>query len=206
VIATRASEVEAAAPFPVVDLIAATALPIHGRPHPGAKIILAGELALPPVPGQLALTSSRGIVLELGPGLHGDLPDGPAGDDRRAEIDALVAEVRGRITPDLAAPRGDPLAASTGDCTTFALAYVALATRRAIPTRVVTGLRVDRDRLVRHRWAVSWTGQTWIAVDAAFGAVPAGGDLIGLAVHGTDDAGLVAGEAALTHVHAATWE
>ena len=42
---------------------------------------------------------------------------------------------------------------------------------------------------------------SWIAVDAAFGAVPAGGDLIGLAVHDADDAGLVAGEAALTQVH-----
>jgi hypothetical protein len=57
--------------------------------------------------------------------------------------------------------------------------------------------------LIRHRWAVSWTGSAWIAVDAAFGAAPAGGDLIGLAVHGADDAGLVAGEAALTMVRSA---
>ena len=114
-----------------------------------------------------------------------------------------------RIAPDLAAgvasPR-DAEAATAGDCTTFALAYAALAHRRAIPTRVVTGLRVDGDRLVRHRWAVSWTGRAWIAVDAAFGAAPAGGDLIGLAVHDADDAGLIAGEAALTQVRAASWQ
>ena len=77
---------------------------------------------------------------------------------------------------------------------------------RAIPTRVVTGFRVDGDRLIRHRWAVSWTGRAWIAVDAAFGAVPAGGDLVGVAIHDADDAGLVAGEAALTHVRAAAWK
>jgi len=59
---------------------------------------------------------------------------------------------------------------------------------------------------VRHRWAVSWTGRAWIAVDAAFGAVPAGGNLVGLAVHDADDIGLVAGEAALTHLRAATWK
>jgi hypothetical protein len=52
---------------------------------------------------------------------------------------------------------------------------------------------------------VSWTGARWIAIDAAFGAVPAGGNLIGLAVHDADDAGLVAGEAALTQVRAASW-
>ena len=45
-----------------------------------------------------------------------------------------------------------------------------------------------------------------IAVDAAFGAVPAGGDLVGVAIHDADDVGLVAGEAALTHVRAATWK
>jgi len=52
---------------------------------------------------------------------------------------------------------------------------------------------------------VSWTGTRWIAIDAAFGAAPAGGNLIGLAVHDADDAGLVAGEAALTQVRAAAW-
>jgi hypothetical protein len=61
------------------------------------------------------------------------------------------------------------------------------------------------DRLIRHRWAVSWTGARWIAIDAAFGAAPAGGNLIGLAVHDAVDAGLVAGEAALTQVRAARW-
>jgi transglutaminase-like putative cysteine protease len=116
--------------------------------------------------------------------------------------------VRARITPDLGASATsarDATAATAGDCTTYALVYAALATERGIPTRVVTGLRIDGDRLVRHRWAISWTGRAWIAVDAAFGAAPAGGDLIGLALHDADDAGLVAGESALTQVHTAAW-
>ena len=66
-------------------------------------------------------------------------------------------------------------------------------------------MRIDSDRLVCHRWAVSWTGRAWIAVDAAFGQAPAGGDLVGLAVHEADDVGLLAGEAALIHVRGAAW-
>jgi hypothetical protein len=205
VIEMRASSVQARAPFPAVDLIGATALAISG-PHRTRRMLLEGDLALPPVPGQTAHPAASGVEVELGRQLPGDLPAGTAGPDRRAEIAALVAAVRGRITPDLGAPHAsDPLQATSGDCTTFALAYAALAQRRGIATRVVTGLRVDGARLVRHRWAVSWTGRAWIAVDAAFGAAPAGGDLVALAVHDADDAGLVSGEAALVRVRAASW-
>ncbi len=207
VIATRITAAEAARPFVPADLIAATAIAVVGAPS--HRVLLQGELAVPAVPGQRAQIVADGVVLELSAQLGGGLPPGAPGADRTREITALVRRVRGRIAPDLAA---DPAsvrtagAATAGDCTTFALAYAALAGPRAIPTLVVTGLRVDGDRLIRHRWAVSWTGRAWIAVDAAFGAVPAGGDLIGLAVHEADDLGLVAGEAALTHVRAATWK
>jgi hypothetical protein len=208
VIAIRTSAEQAAAAYPAVDLIAATAIPITGTKR-GARITLDGTLALPAVPGQRTrLSHGDGIDVELDASLAGALPAGPSYADRSAEIRTLVAAVRARITPDLAASPASARDASTataGDCTTFALAYAALATARAIPTRVVTGLRVDGDRLIRHRWAVSWTGARWIAIDAAFGAVPAGGNLIGLAVHDADDAGLVAGEAALTQVRAAAW-
>ena len=206
VIATRISAAAAAAAFTPVDLIAATAIPLTGAPS--HRLILEGELALPPVPGQAPRPAADGIELELSPRLAGDLPPGPAGADRTREIVSLVARVHRSIAPDLGASPSSAraaAAAATGDCTTFALAYAALAAGRAIPTRLVTGFRVDGDRLVRHRWAVSWTGRTWIAVDAAFGAVPAGGDLVGLAIHDADDLGLVTGEAALTRLHAAAW-
>lgn len=213
VIALRISAAQARIPFAAADLVAATAVPIGGRRHGGHHLMLDGNIVLPALPGQAATTASTGIAVDLGTQLPGGLPAPPpspydGGPDRANEIRALVAGVRARITPDLGATTSsarDADAATAGDCTTFALAYAALASRRGIPTRVVTGLRVDGDRLVRHRWAVSWTGRAWIAVDAAFGAVPAGGDLIGLAIHDADDAGLVAGEAALTQVHAANW-
>jgi hypothetical protein len=218
VIATRITAAEAERAFEPVDVIAATALPLRGRPS--QRLVLELDIALPPVPGQAMRPAEpaaaapgapgrRGpIELALSARLPGGLVPGPAGPDRTRAIAALVARVRRRIAPDLAA---DPTTARTaasavaGDCSTFALAYAALAAERAIPTEIVTGFRIDGERLVRHRWAVSWTGRSWIAVDAAFGTAPAGGDLVGIAVHGSDDAGLVTGEAALTHVRAARW-
>ena len=206
VIAIRVSAARAMEPFQSVDLVAATSVPISGTR--GAHLALEGDLALPPLPGQSAQTSATGLLLELSPRLPGGLPPGTRGADRSREITALVAEIQRRIAPDLGTgpvSARDASAATAGDCTTYALAYAALAAQHAIPTRVVTGLRVDGARLVRHRWAVSWTGRTWIAVDAAFGAAPAGGDLVGLAIHDADDAGLVAGEGALTQLRAAAW-
>jgi hypothetical protein len=214
VIAIRATAAQAAEPFPLVDLIAATAIPIAGAPGPERHLVIDGDVALPSLPGQSAGAHPGGIELALSPRLAGDLPPPPSspeaapGLDRTPEIRALVAQVRARIAPDLAAGpafAAAAAAATAGDCTTYALAYAAHAARAGIPTRVVTGFRVDGDRLVRHRWAVSWTGRAWIAIDAAFGAAPAGGDLIGLAVHDADDAGLVAGEAALTQLRSAAW-
>jgi hypothetical protein len=227
VIAIRITAAEAAIPFAPVDLIAAASIPLTGTPS--HRLVLDGDLAVPPIPGQASRAASGdlGVVdgsvapgepgpgggdrieLELSAHLRGGLPPGAPGPDRTREIAALVARVHGHIAPDLGA---DPTsvrtaaAATAGDCTTFALAYAALAAGRAIPTLLVTGFRVDGDRLVRHRWAVSWTGRAWIAVDAAFGAAPAGGDLVGLAVHDADDVGLVAGEAALIHLRAAAWK
>lgn len=207
VIAMRATAAQVREAVTPVDLIAATSIPLLG--HRSGRLWLDGELALPAVPGQAAHPTPTGLELELSPRLPGDMPAGPIGTDRTREIARLVARVQARIAPDLGADIASSrtaASATAGDCTTFALAYAALAARLAIPTRVVTGLRVDGDRLVRHRWAISWTGRAWIAVDAAFGAAPAGGDLIGLAVHDADDAGLIAGEAALTRVRTAGWQ
>ncbi len=207
VIAIRVSEAQAREAFPAVDLIAATSLPITGT-HRRDRLVLEGNVALPALPGQRAHLANEDLEVELSPSLRGELPAGDPGPERAGEIRALVGTVRARITPSLAAGQTssrDAEHATAGDCTTFALAYAALASSRGIATRVVTGLRVDENRLIRHRWAVSWTGTRWIAIDAAFGHVPAGGNLIGLAVHDADDAGLIAGEAALTQVRGAAW-
>ena len=114
-------------------------------------------------------------------------------------------QVRARIRPDLALQSQDPDQATTGDCTTFALAYASLAARDHIPTHLVTGLRLEGNRLVRHRWAISWTGTRWLALDVAFGAVPADSNLLPLAIHDGDNTGLIAGEAALGQVTGAEW-
>jgi len=197
VIALRASMDEANESYPAVDLIAATALPIAGERH-DARLVLDGNVVIPALPGQHARPTADGIEIDLE----------PSAASAPVEIRDAVDAVRRRIRPSLGAGPAstrDAANATSGDCTTFALAYAALATSRGITTRIVTGLRADGDRLVRHRWAVSWTGHEWISVDAAFARVPAGGDLIGLAVHDADDAGLVAGEAALTQVRSARW-
>jgi hypothetical protein len=210
VIALRATEAHAQAAFTPVDLLAATAIPIGGASRSGAaQLVVDGATLVPPLPGQRVRVAATGVEVTLDAAIAGELPAGDPGPDRLAEIARLVAEVHARIAPDLGrgpAAGRDP-GATAGDCTTFALAYTALAAAHAIPTSVVTGLRVEpaEGRLVRHRWAVSWTGRRWIAVDAAYGAVPAGGDLVGLALHDADDAGLIAGEAALAQVRAATW-
>ncbi|MCX5744902.1 MAG: transglutaminase domain-containing protein [Proteobacteria bacterium] len=204
VIALRTTAAAADAPYPLVDLVAAASVPITGHFHGDRSLWIEHQGELPQLPGQAEV----GDRISMSARLPGALAPGAVGTDRSREIATLVAAVRARVAPDLGAgstTQHGARGATAGDCTTFALAYHALATDRAIPTRVVTGLRVDGDHLVRHRWAVSWTGRVWIAVDAAFGQAPAGGDLVGLAIHGADDAGLVSGEAALTQVHAASW-
>ncbi len=207
VIALRANATQASAPYPAVDLDRgdrgadlrrASPRPCvapRGRPRAAAAARPARATDRGRDRGPARRRLARWLTARA------DRPD------RRREITALVSVVRNRLAPDLGAGPADTrdAAASAGVCTTYALAFAALATSHAIPTRVVTGLRLDGDRLVRHRWAVSWTGRAWIAVDAAFGAAPAGGELVGLAIHDADDAGLVSGEAALTHVRGASW-
>jgi hypothetical protein len=140
VIAIRATAAEAAAPFPRVDLIGQAAVPIAGAPGPGRRLVVTGDLALPGLPGQVAHARADGVELELSPRLGGDLGAAAPGPDRTREIGALVAQVRARIAPDLAA--GPVLAAAAsaataGDCTTYALAYAArrTASSRAWPRR-----------------------------------------------------------------------
>ena len=138
VIATRITAADAERPFAPVDLIAATSVPLAGRPS--HRIALDADLTIPALPGQAQQRGTDGadgpggIVLELSPELRGGLPPGPRGPDRTREIAALVARVRARIAPDLAAHTGTPqsaAAATTGDCTTFALAFTALAAAQA---------------------------------------------------------------------------
>jgi transglutaminase-like putative cysteine protease len=49
---------------------------------------------------------------------------------------------------------------------------------------VVTGYRLDGDRLVRHRWALVALDGRWLAVDPTLGELPAAPGHLALAAHG----------------------
>lgn len=104
----------------------------------------------------------------------------------REQIAALARATDTLLADDLGAPAARARAALTlgrGDCTAHAVVFYALADARGIPVRLVTGYRLDRDRLVRHRWALAAADGVWIAVDPTYGEAPASPGLIGLAVH-----------------------
>ncbi|MCA9678311.1 MAG: lasso peptide biosynthesis protein, partial [Myxococcales bacterium] len=150
--------------------------------------------AVPPaVPGQQVAADGDRWGLVLDPELPGamaapgDGDDGDGDGDRTDDIAALAHDVDLRLDEDLAITAPTMAAARqarAGDCTTHALLFAALAGDAGIPVRLVTGFRLDGDRLVRHRWAIAWTGRRWLAVDPTRGEAPARSFLIGLAVHG----------------------
>ncbi|MEZ4400429.1 MAG: transglutaminase domain-containing protein [Kofleriaceae bacterium] len=184
--------------FDPVEVVDASALEVP----PGAGRVLVfpeAQAPLPALPGQDVRPAPRGgWRVELGVGFAGELPPGPDGPDRAAEIASLTHQVARAVADDLGATAGTvgaARAAARGDCTTHALSLVALAEERGVPTRVVTGLRREDDRLVRHRWVVAWTGTRWLPVDPTFDESPAAPRLIGLAVHGPRAADLAVADA-----------
>ena len=202
VVAVRADEAEAAAPFAPTDILVAGSLPVRGADAvaasgPVALVVAPVDRELPPpLPGQRVGADGRGWRAVLDDRLPGALPPG-----RRAgaldEIEAIVREVDADIADDLgAAAPVDPLAAAAGDCTVHALAFAARADAAGVDTRIVTGFRLDGELLVRHRWAIAWTRGGWVSVDPAYGEAPAAPRLLGLAVHGTAAAELAMADAA----------
>lgn len=115
------------------------------------------------------------------------------GASARDQAFALARATAGLLADDLGAPEGNARAAlmlGRGDCTAHALLFAALARARGIPTRLVTGFRVNDGRLVRHRWAIVAVEGIWLAVDPTHGEAPAAARLVGLAIHGTRTAEL----------------
>lgn len=180
----------------LADLVALTSIDVRGRPPPPGQPrriavslpgLATGEATAPPAeaPGQRAASA--------GPLLHLELLPQPA----RAEDAAAVAAIADLARQVLPGHRG-------GDCTAYALRYAALAAARRIPTRLVTGFALDESAsslLVRHRWAVSWTGARWISVDPSAPAeevAPAGPRLFALAIHDATPEALAAAESAFT--------
>jgi hypothetical protein len=205
VVAIRATAADVSAPFDAPEVVDGTSIPVSGTIPDEARrlyLVLAPVDRSPPpdLPGQLLSVRDDRWSLVLDPSLPGSLAPSPSGADRTDDIADLVHTVDLRLEEDLSSSAPTMSAArraTRGDCTTHALLFAALAADAGIETRLVTGFRLVDGHLVRHRWALAWTGASWLSVDPTHGEAPARSFLLGLAVHGprADDVAL-AGESA----------
>jgi hypothetical protein len=74
-------------------------------------------------------------------------------------------------------------------CRDQAQAYAALLRRRGIPARLALGVADDGSGFVWHAWVEARTDTGWVAVDPAFGQLPARGARFTVARHRGDAAG-----------------
>jgi hypothetical protein len=85
---------------------------------------------------------------------------------------------------------GLPAARPDGrSCQAQAAQYAAAARRSGLDARIAVGVAHDGDGFVWHAWAEVLTAAGWIAVDPAFGQLPAHGPRFTVARHGGDAAG-----------------
>lgn len=217
VTATRIFDEALQQPLDLADLVALTTLAIRGTPPPpGGRIRLrfalrAGAEAMTPpptsAPGHRLTALPGGWLVELEPPPRRS----PADADTVEEIAALAREISGdRLLPAEGADFSD---APDGDCTAYALRFAAAANARGWATRLATGFIVDLSShpasLVRHRWAVTWTGARWISVDpsgASTGDAPAPPRLLALSLHDATPEALAASEVAFAAVRGASVE
>jgi len=194
------------------ELVDNSSLSVTGTPGRYGAVQLAirnAPTTLPPsLPGQKVQRGSRGWRVTLLPGDRNGLIAKQPGANvtldpkmrrlaraiihnasastRRAKVVALTRATRGMLMDDMSTPvheAGAALALGRGDCTSHAALLSSLATAVGIPTRLVTGFRLDGRRLIRHRWVIANIGAHWMAVDPTYGEAPARPRLLGLAVH-----------------------
>lgn len=209
-IAARTTGDETSYDLPVVDLVALTTVSIEGAPPPAGapprfQVVWrrAASASPPPTalpqppaaPGQRVLAEPTGWRVEL----LAQPPSSPAAPDEPAAITA-IAELAHLLAGDEPHAGG---AAAGRDCTARALRFAAEARRRGWATRLVTGFLLDGGDLIRHRWAVVWTGVRWLAVDPSSGDAPAPPDLFALAVHDATAEALAGAEAAFAPMRGA---
>jgi hypothetical protein len=107
-------------------------------------------------------------------------------------ISNLVREVDTLLKDSHDAPgagASDAMALGRGDCTAHSTLLVDLASEQKLEAKLVTGFRIDDNRLVRHRWVTIKQGDTWVQVDPTFGEAPADPSKhLTLAVHGDSTA------------------
>jgi hypothetical protein len=113
---------------------------------------------------------------------------------RHAILAELIDDVDRRLDPAFDAPGAaapEALRLGRADCTGRAALFVALARKAGIDAAIVTGYRVDGERLVRHRWIEVAIDDAPVWIDPSYREVPAApGALIGLVRHGDDDVDL----------------
>lgn len=77
-------------------------------------------------------------------------------------------------TPTLSLPRAvEILDRREGDCNEHATLLLALLRAAGIPSRMVLGLTLLRDRFFYHAWVEAFMGTKWITLDPTFNQVPA---------------------------------
>ncbi|HVV84491.1 MAG TPA: transglutaminase domain-containing protein [Kofleriaceae bacterium] len=214
VVASRTQAGALAAPPAPIEVVGGNPLAVEGLDAPGATATGPGAAPrriwlpdasgpLPPaLPGQRVTTSPDrpGWIVRFDAAAPADLapPDTGETPDRSALAAALAHQVADELADDLGATaltQGGARDARRGDCTTHALRFAALAADAGLPTRLVTGLRLDGGALVRHRWVLAWTGTRWTPIDPTYGEAPAAPVLLGLAVHGARAADLALADA-----------
>ena len=165
------------------DLIEESAIEVAGAATGTGWIELAlPRPAQPPaLPGQRIEPDQATWLARLGPR--------PGAAPLPAGVRALVAEVAADLEEDAAAGAGGTAAEiarrGRADCVGHAVLLADRAGRAGVPIRLVTGLRLDARRLVRHAWAMVQVDGRWVAVDPTTGEAPApSGRYLALAVHG----------------------
>jgi hypothetical protein len=107
-------------------------------------------------------------------------------------IKDLVREVDTLLKDSHDAPGAggeDAMALGRGDCTAHSTLLVDLASEQKLQAKLVTGFRIDNNKLVRHRWVTIKQGKSWVHVDPTFGEAPVlPGKHLTLAVHGDSTA------------------
>lgn len=209
-VATRVSQSPSQVAFPLADLVALSSVSISGRRSRTAadgsahrhtiKLDFPSPAPPPPLaPGQHITADLSAWTIELG-----SLSTDVVAADEQATVSA-IREVAAAIADD--AP-GLAAGAGRGDCTAHALRYAAAARQRGWPTQLATGFVLVDSTLIRHRWAVTWTGRRWIAIDPSADPSAPEPRLFTLAIHRATIEALVAAEVAFTPLRGAraSWQ
>jgi hypothetical protein len=155
------------------------------------EVVIPGEDGFPEVveieaQGTRFVRDARAEVPSAAPELQVRVP-GPRGGAPPSRFCGQALD-RAAPTVDLSAlPQPQPDGSS---CREQARAYAAAVRRHGIPARVALGVADDGRGFVWHAWVEVGTAGGWVAIDPAFGQLPARGPRFTIARHGGDAAGV----------------